>query len=133
MKLRICRNSLRFRLSPADVARLDGTGVILERTRFGAESEFSYSLYTNPDIDRPRAALDARSIRVELPLSVVRDWSRSDTVGISGSQTAGDGSVLEILVEKDFECLEGRAEDAAEQLYPNPNRACPPKGSAAVS
>jgi hypothetical protein len=124
MKLRIYRDSLRFRLSPSDVARLNSVGVIAETTGFAQDAEFSYSLLLRPDIDAMHATLASRAICVEIPSSLARDWSGSQTVGVRHAQPLGKGKTLEILIEKDFECLEGQVNEPEVVLYPNPNKKC---------
>ena len=126
MKLRIYRNSLRFRLSPADVERLDSTGTVGETTSFGPEQEFSYSLRAGAKTNLMHAVLSSRGICVEIPAELVREWSRSGTVGLRHSQALSDGKTLDILIEKDFECLEGNSDEQNEALYPNPNQSCAP-------
>jgi hypothetical protein len=124
MKLRIYRNTLRFRLSPADVAQLAGSGWIREITRFGVGQEFLCSLQARAGIEAIRAVLGSNAISVEVPVGMAREWSRSETVGLRHSQPVGDGSSLEIAIEKDFECRDGSSEEPKEKLYPNPNTSC---------
>lgn len=125
MKLRIYRNSMRFRLSPSDVAALRRTAALVETTRFGPAIEYSYGLYLRSGIAAMRATLDSNRIRVEIPALLAENWAESDTVGLRHAQDIGSGKTLEILVEKDFECLEAQMNEAGETFYPNPNKACP--------
>ncbi len=124
MKLRIYRNTLRFRLSPADVAQLAGSGSIREITRFGRSQEFSCSLHARAGLETIRAVLDSNAITVDVPAGMAREWSKSETVGLHHSQPLGDGGSLEIAIEKDFECRDGSSDEPREQLYPNPNKSC---------
>jgi hypothetical protein len=124
MKLRIYRNSLRFRLSPADVAKLAGSGSIREITRFGGGQEFLCSLNVRAGIEAIQAVLSSNGISVEVPAGVAREWSKSETVGLHYSQPLGDGGSLEIAIEKDFECSDGSSEGPKEELYPNPKKTC---------
>jgi len=124
MKLRIYRDSLRFRLSPADVARLNERGIIVESTRFGPDAEFSYLLKTEPNANTIRATLSSRAVCVAIPRDLLHDWSHSDTVGLHHTQPAGNGKTLDIRIEKDFECLEDRVNEPGEVFYPNPKKAC---------
>jgi hypothetical protein len=124
MKLRIYRNSLRFRLGPADVARFNAEGTVVEKMRFGPEAEFSYLLRTEPNVNAIRATLTARAICVEIPINLVRQWSEGKAVGLHHVQQVGSGKTLDILIEKDFECLEGKMNEPGEAFYPNPNKAC---------
>lgn len=124
MKLRIFRDSLRFRLTPAEVSRLDETGTVVETADFVPEAHFSYSLRTRADIPAMRARLESRAIYVEIPATLVHDWKSGDAVGLHNVQALADGKRLEILVEKDFECLEPQMNPPGEVFYPNPNKNC---------
>jgi hypothetical protein len=125
MKLRLHRNSVRYRLSPADVTRLDSGGSISETTAFGPELEFSYSLRVRADIEAMRAVLNNHSLSVEIPAALVHDWSNTRAVGLHDIQSFSNGKTLEILIEKDFECRDEGMNDPREALYPNPGKACP--------
>jgi len=131
MKLRIYRNSLRFRLTPADVAALNETGVVVETAGFGAGTEFSYSVRTRPNIRAMRASVEPHAISVEIPRSMIHDWRRNQAVGLEHSQPIGKGKTLHIAIEKDFECLEGKMQEPGEIFYPNPNKSCAAKESVA--
>lgn len=124
MKLRIYRNSLRFRLTPREVAQLEASGIITETIGFGPDDEFSYSLRAHSGIDQIQATLQGRAIFVEIPRSLIHDWSRSDAVGLQQTQPTGNGKTLQIAVEKDFECLEGKTQEPGEVFYPNPMKDC---------
>jgi hypothetical protein len=43
-----------------------------------------------------------------MPESVGINWAATDLVGIEAEQTVGGGNSLQILIEKDFKCLEPR-------------------------
>lgn len=124
MKLRIYRNSLRLRLSQGDVTTLDEVGEVTERTAFGPDGSFSYSLLRRAGSGAIQARLQPRGIVVEVPESLVHEWRGSSTVGMHHRQALGGGEALEILIEKDFECLEGKMKEPGVKLYPNPNAAC---------
>jgi hypothetical protein len=124
MKLRIYGDSLRFRLRPVDVARLNEQGTVVEKTRFGPDAEFTYLLRAEPNADVIRAVLSSCIVTVVIPSDLVRDWSHSESVGLHQTQVAGDGKTLDILIEKDFECLDGQMNEPGEVFYPNPSKAC---------
>ena len=47
---------------------------------------------------------------------MIKDWHLNDKVGFEAEMDNG----CYILVEKDFQCLVPRAEEAEDDLYPNP-------------
>ena len=113
MKLRIQGNSLRFRLTRPEVARLQEGGVE-ETTHFGVGRCLTYRLRKEAAGSAVRAELADGAITVLAPAGMVDRWAGSDEVGIAGR----DG-VLRIAIEKDFRCLTRRAEDEAD-AYPHP-------------
>jgi hypothetical protein len=50
----------------------------------------------------------------------VLPWAASELVSIDGEQGLDDGSVLRILVEKDFACLAPRAGEDESDMFPHP-------------
>ncbi len=59
------------------------------------------------------------------PAEVVRAWAANDeAVGLEGSQDAGSGRTLRVLVEKDFSCLKERPNEDDSDAFPNPKSTC---------
>jgi hypothetical protein len=127
MKLRINRNSLQFRLSAADVERLDEMGAVSEKAEFAPGVEFSYMVRARSAIHAMRASMDANSICVEIPTGMVSDWRQSDEVGLHHSQPLDNGSTLDVLIEKDIECIGGKNSEPGAVHYANPNKDCAPE------
>jgi len=71
-----------------------------------------------------RAIFESNRICVQVPRPIARNWGGGDAVGINHLQDVGQGKTLEILIEKDFECLENPMNRAEEALYPNPKNGC---------
>jgi hypothetical protein len=122
MKLRLHRNSIRLRLTPSDVERLVQTGQAEEVTRIAPGVEFAYCLKMNQEITKPRASFAGDQLCVQVPSAMAQQWAQSEQVGLHTSQETGEGR-LEILVEKDFECLDGE-NVSDEEFYPNPGKVC---------
>jgi hypothetical protein len=120
MKLRLFENSLRFRLTPAEVAALVDRGQVSGETRFSAESGICYCLRASTSATRIVASFDSTKITVDIPAVAAGEWARGEEVGLSGEQSAGNGSVLRISIEKDFECIEAAKNEAGIEFYPNP-------------
>ena len=120
MKLRIRGNSLRLRLRQGEVRRLVDEGMVEERTEFGpGSSPLVYALRAD-DVPCVAAVFEAGRIVVTVPRRAARRWASSDQVGVEGSQSAGEGGTLRILVEKDFECSDAPADESQDGAYPNP-------------
>jgi hypothetical protein len=120
MKLRIHGDCLRFRLGPGDVQQLTQRGGVTAKISFGGLSELAYSLVVSEAAAAIRASFESGVIRVEIPMRVAIGWAGGDEVGMEARQTVGAGRTLNILVEKDFECLDAAGNEPGEKRYPNP-------------
>jgi len=118
MKLRLHGNSLRLRLSQADVAQFSKTGYVEEAIEFGAGANLCYILESSSKIVSPRALYQNGELRVQISCAASKEWVTTDRVGISGEQALANGKPLSILIEKDFKCMHGDDLDA--DAYPNP-------------
>ena len=112
MKIRIKGNSLRYRLTKTDVAKLTEDGYIQEKVAFVGQA-FVYALKLTDD-DLLSAIYKDNAIMLYVPRALVAGLADEDKVGFEGR----DGS-LHLLVEKDFTCLDEVAEDQSDN-YPNP-------------
>ena len=114
MKLRIQGNSLRFRLTRSEVARLQQSASVEETAHFSVERGLTYRIRKSPG-GEIRAELTDGAITVEVPAGIVDGWAASDDVGIN----ARDGK-MRIAIEKDFRCLTRPREEDAQDAYPHP-------------
>src|SRR5437764_7234942 len=118
MKLRIDGNALRLRLSRSEVARFGESGYIEDAIDFGPMGKFTYSVtcYENSTV---LSTYTPSKILIKVPRDLAQAWASTDRVGISAVQTLDGDSSLQILIEKDFQCLhKDTAPDA--DAYPNP-------------
>ena len=122
MKLRIQGNSLRFRVTRPEVARLMDAGRIEETVYFAADGEhkLTYALEHDAKADSIALRYQAAGVTVILPAEQARVWAEGDSVGIYHAADVGDHGTLEVIVEKDFACLAGSEEENAD-AFPNPN------------
>ncbi|MBT8321636.1 MAG: hypothetical protein KJO90_08230 [Eudoraea sp.] len=118
MKIRIKGNSIRIRLTRSEVTLLCGEGLIRETTQFPS-GIFSYEVTLSDNYDALNASLEDSGIRFFLPKRLAENWPVNETVGFEEWVKLGDDTSLHLLLEKDFQCLEVRAEDESDQ-YPNP-------------
>lgn len=122
MKLRIRDNSIRLRLSRPEVATLSTDGLVGGKVPFPAGAQFLYCLESSPACVDPTAQFAEGELSVRLPETAVQDWAGSDEVAISAVQMLDDGGTLNILVEKDFECLAPRPEEDESDMFPHPQK-----------
>ena len=122
MKLRIRGNSLRFRLTQGEVARLIAEGRISESVHFspGLEDRLTYSLETCTNASKVSASLRGKEVNIAIPAAEASRWANTAQVGIEQIQIVGMGMDLRIVIEKDFRCLQPRLEEDESDNFPNP-------------
>jgi hypothetical protein len=121
VKLRLQFNSVRFRLKRGEVEQLARTGRVEEKILVGSgdDETFDYVLESTAAVSSPRATVTARGIIVQVPSGEVMKWASTDQVGIEGRQPTDNETSLQILIEKDFACIDGNDEENAD-TFPNP-------------
>jgi hypothetical protein len=120
MKLRIKGESLRLRASRSDLERLMQEGRIEESIHFGPQpgAQWTYALELGALEPAIAMRYAANEVAVILSRSEAKKWIDTETVGIYGEVQGGAGP-LELIVEKDFACLDRQdGEDA--DAFPNP-------------
>lgn len=121
MKLRIRGNSIRLRLTRAEVATLTVRGEVAEKIEFGIGNALGYRLGTSETATECHAVLGEHGIAVFLPSSVASQWANSDQISIEADQALSAGQSLRILIEKDFACLVDRPGEDDSDAFPNPD------------
>jgi hypothetical protein len=123
MKLRIKGNSIRLRLGRSEVRRLATDGMLEESTAFGPSKEqcLVYALCVSDDEPDICATFGDRRIVIQVPAKVAHQWVTTEQVGIQATQQTGDGGELQILIEKDFECIEAPSDESQEDAFPHPH------------
>ena len=120
MKLRFKGESLRLRVSRSDLERLMQDTRIEESIHFGVrpDEQWTYAL----ELGAPEHAISMRytasEVAIILSKSQAKKWVDTDAVGIYGEVQGGAGP-LELIVEKDFACLD-REDDENADTFPNP-------------
>ena len=116
MKLRIKGNTIRFRITQAEVARLRAGAALRESTEFAPAQILSYVLEPEAGIAGLQAGFENGAVRVRLPRDDVTAWADGDAVGMYGRT-----GVLEIAIEKDFQCLTRAGSPEEADAFPNPH------------
>jgi hypothetical protein len=86
---------------------------------FTAGRKLSYSIERHQNAPEVFASFEGDAVRVVIPAQVANRWTDTDDVGIQASQPIGDDLRLELLIEKDFQCL-NRTADQEPDGYRNP-------------
>ncbi|MGA8728846.1 MAG: hypothetical protein WB608_08860 [Terracidiphilus sp.] len=122
MKVRIKGNSLRFRISRSEVARLLSGDCLEETIHFAPEAtaRFTYALQQEPGVSHTTVHYAGNKVTVQIPADRANAWGVTDQVGMAEDISLGDLGSLALLVEKDFACVDGSEEDN-QDTFPNPN------------
>ena len=109
MKLRLEENSLRLRLSEAEVQQFAQTGCVIYTIVFGPKTDQTlvYSLEKLPATTEAKAVqvrYAAGALAVEVPATLADEWTSTEKNGFSTQIIVAEGQELRILVEKDLDC-----------------------------
>ncbi|SMG28081.1 DUF7009 family protein [Arenibacter troitsensis] len=118
MKIRIQGNSVRYRLTRSEVALLKKDGHYKQQTAFNGK-DFIYAVAAKENITGLQAEFKGDTITLYLPKKESLTWPDIDRVGYENKMVLNDGQILNLLLEKDFVCLDERVEDQSDN-YPNP-------------
>jgi len=121
MKLRIEGNSIRLRLKRFEVEEVCRDGRVEQSLRLGPASGqvLSYAFELRDDIDSMTLEAENGTIAVIVPKADAEGWDTNARVGFEGTHTFPDGATVDLLVEKDFKCLD-RPDEEEPDSYPNP-------------
>src|SRR5690606_36759810 len=118
MKLRLHNNTIRLRLSQPEVGQIGErkslTDTLVINRSF--ESNIYYSLVPLAQGERMEAIFQSNNLTVSVPMQLAKSWAYGQQVGLTPILPGS----LKILVEKDFQCLHKRPDEAESQNFPNP-------------
>ncbi len=126
MKLRIKGNSIRFRLLQSEVTHLAASGVISEEIRFGTaiDQVLRYSIAASGCVEETTVEFGDNQILVLLPETVALNWTATHAVSIHAVIDIDEDDKLDVLIEKDFVCLDRPGDPDIADLFPNPKVSC---------
>jgi hypothetical protein len=112
MKLRIKSNSLRYRLTRSDVDTLSREGYLEDQINFPG-TPLVYAIQLTDGQELTSSYIDNK-ITMSMSRKMILEFVDSDRAGFKNNNGG-----LELLVEKDFTCLDEVDEDQSDN-YPNP-------------
>jgi hypothetical protein len=121
MKLRIKGNSLRLRVSRSELARFQAGDRIEETIHFTAapDATLTYALESALKSSPVTVRYGPREVTVVLSRDRARMWAAPSEVGVYTTLDVGPAGSLEVVIEKDFACLDGSDEDNCD-TFANP-------------
>jgi len=122
MKLRIKGNSLRLRVSRSEVERLLRRERLEDTIQFApqADAKLTYALEQASSASLPTVRYTEGEITVVIPADLAETWCTTEMVGIAESVNLGAFGSLELVIEKDFACLD-RSEEENQDTFANPH------------
>jgi hypothetical protein len=123
MKLRIEGNTLRLRLRKSEVAQLAKNGRVADHTQF-PNGKLEYVLELKTNIKDITAIFSAQEISIGMPEAWGKAWVDDSRVGFQAALRISDDVALDVLVEKDFVCLDRDLNLQADQ-FPHPKTSKP--------
>ena len=122
MKLRIKGNSLRLRVSRSELTRLLAGDCVEETIHFAPQPDarLTYALEREPSVTSPSVRYAENRVAILIPTDQANAWGASGQVEISESIRLGELGSLELLIEKDFACLD-RNDAENEDTFENPS------------
>ncbi len=120
MKLRISGNSIRLRVRRSEVAKLTAGERIAETVHLGCSKQaaLTYALGTE-SASEVLVRYEDGEILVLLPKDEASTWAGTEQVGIYATVGVGAFGKLDVIVEKDFACLD-LSDAENEDTFPNP-------------
>jgi hypothetical protein len=122
MKLRIKGNAVRYRITQSELAKLITDGRVEDTVHLGPgeESKFTYTLEQSEDLSATTLQYRSTAMTIVIPSQDAQKWAHSNEVGIYASIDLGLRGELNLLVEKDFACLDLSDADNLD-TFPNPH------------
>src|SRR5689334_3046010 len=101
MKVRILANSLRFRLKQPEVSHFHRCGKVTEAVEFGpgpaGQLRFVLEISAGAALS---VGFQSNTITIGVPRALAEEWTQTELVGFDGKVDNGQGSVIDVLVEK---------------------------------
>jgi hypothetical protein len=121
MKLRIHGNSIRLRLLRSEVTTFIETGRIEQTIYFapGDHALLVYGLEHESGLAYVEVRHEQSKVIIALPRQQATSWAETDQIGIYSAIDLGRHGRLDIIVEKDFACLDLSDADNND-TFPNP-------------
>ena len=125
MKLRFGKNSVRLRVLRSEVEVLQAGRRLEETLNFGTDesAKLTYALEQSVDSKITSLEFNGKELVVRIPADRMQHWASSEQVGIYDQLHTGLGRTVDVLVEKDFACLDRSDTDNAD-TFVNPSSVC---------
>lgn len=94
----------------------------MDMLQFAPSVRFLYELTPSTIKTSIHATFADATLTVSVPQAMAVLWADSNDVGLYESQWINaEGDMLKIVIEKDFQCIDGEPDELDADRYPNPN------------
>ena len=122
MKIRIKGNSIRIRLSKSETALFAAKGYLEERTEF-SNNTFIYAVKATEDRTMS-AKFVSGNITMHIPKHLIKEWASSNLVSLDYNMPLPNDKTLDLLLEKDFKCIDAVVTEDQSDYFENPAKSC---------
>jgi hypothetical protein len=119
MKLPVRHNSIRFRLGQSEVRSLRESGECRETVEFPGGSRLEYVRAASEAVNFDATFADG-VVFVAIPAQQLSAGYSPDQVGICAEIPEGPEKALEVLIEKDFRCIDDQGSEDQSDTFENP-------------
>ena len=123
MKLRVRHNSIRFRLGQSEARHLADRGECRETVEFPGGTKLEYVLLSASSSEFEVEFVNG-SLSVYVPVSELQEWQSPDRVGMKATILLSQGKTLDVLIEKDFRCVNTDVALDQSDTFENPLANC---------
>jgi len=123
MKLRCTPNSVRLRLNQKEVAQFVQAGELAERIEFPgpAPTALRYRLKFGRELASSAVRFENGELTITVSGDQVHSWAdHKEETGLYYNHEIAGGKSLRVMIEKDYQCIDGQAEEIDPAGYPNP-------------
>jgi len=123
MKLRCKPNSVRLRLNQTEVAQFVQAGELTERIEFPGPqpTAFRYCVRFGSTPGSGDVRFENGELAIIVPCDQASAWANhKDEIGLYYNHEIAGGGTLRVMIEKDYQCIDGPADEIDPAGYPNP-------------
>jgi len=115
MKLRLEPNSVRYRIRKSELQTLSDSGFITAVIEIAENMALSYSLKIDEKATTVSCTFINHDVCIHIPEAEAREWINTNLVGLYYDvPLAAKDKLLQILIEKDFPCIDRPWEDRSD-------------------
>ncbi len=109
-----------MRFTMKEIEDLKEVGYVTEKCVIGYNNTFIYSLILSENLTEIKVDSSEGRITAYLPTTLAQQWLKTEQVGIEATIENGMDNKLQVLLEKDWQCMQPRSHEDESDLFPHP-------------